>query len=250
MTKKYSPRSMPIITRQSYDVEKSPVAPSWMKEFANSLEKVSVEPMRNEPSLYDQISSIMGGTIKSKYPTVAAAVEDMKKRTGLEQYLNQTVANEGSQKKKAQLDIEKSKAYCDGCQTDDANCKCEEGCTCCLHCLLKKKTNSKEIELFKKLPQVKITVDNYLEDTRGNLPLPAVLQKIKSIHSIDVSDDSMWNDENFLRYLKDKSLEVKQKNPSSDANYSNLGKVPQFNDTDIDPSNTDALHSLMPTTGK
>ncbi len=242
---------MPLVTRQSYDIERSPVLPSWLRDFADSLEKSAVEPMRNEPTLYDQISSIMGGTSKSKYPTVAAAVEDMKKRTGLAQLLNQTVGSEKNQKKKANLDIEKAKAYCEGCKTDDANCKCPENCDCSVHCLLKKKTNgTNEIKVFKAVPKIKETVDNYLETTRGKMELPAIIPHIKSIHQGDVVDDSAWNDIEFLEYVKKKNLEERAKHPTNDNEFANLGKVPQFNDDDIDPSNTDALHSLMPATGK
>jgi len=250
MTKKYAPRSMPIITRESYSVERSPVMPSWMTEFAKSMEKVSVEPMRNEPTLYDQISSIMGGTSKSKYPTVAAAVEDMKKRTGLAQLINQTVASE-KVKKKAGLDIDKSKAYCDGCDRSDAECTCEEGCTCDVHCLLKKKSPSdNKIKLFEENPQIKTAIDNYIETTHGHVVLPATLQHIKSLFSGDVIDESDWKDGAFLNYLKDKILEIQGKFPSNDDNYSDLGKIQQVNDADIDPSNTNALHSLMPASNK
>ncbi len=238
---------MPLVTRQSYDVEKSPVMPSWLKDFANTLEKSAVEPMRNEPTIYDQISSIMGGTSKSKYPTVEAAVEDLKKRTGLAQLLNETVAKETPTKKRANLDIEKAKSYCEGCKTDDKNCKCQEGCDCSVHCLLKKKTNgTNEVKVFQEVPQVKATIDNYLEDTNGNMAIPAVVQHIKAIHAGDVIDDSAWNDESFLRYIKNKNLEVKKKHPTDDSNFTNLGKVPEFSDADIDPSNTDAFHSLAP----
>lgn len=243
---------MPLITRESYSVERSPVMPDWLKDFAATLDKKAVEPMRkHEPSLHDQISSIMGGT-KSRYASVEAAVEDYKTRTGLAQYNNKVTAkpNGATTKKKAQaFDAEKAKKYCDGCKSE--NCKCPDDCSCSVHCLLKKKSGTNDIKIFDQVPQIKKTIDNYIEDTKGNTVLPAIVQRVKSIHAGDVTDDSVWNDETFLRYINDKNIAEKKKYPNTDeAQYSNLGKVQQYSDTDIDPSNDDALHSLMPATFK
>lgn len=208
VTKKASPRTMPIITRESYSVEKSPVTPHWIDDFSNSLQKISVEPMRNsQQSIYDQISSIMGK--KSKYPTVEAAVEDMKERSGLTAYLMKVQSND----------------------EDVPN---------------KKRAQQNQIMIFKNHPQIKSTVDNYLEDTKGNLPIPAIVEKIKSIHKYDVADETDWDDPLFLKYINDKNIEINKKYPNHDNEHQNLGKMPIFNDSEIDPSNTDALHALNP----
>ncbi len=245
---------MPLITRESYSVDRSPADPDWLKDFAASLDKKAVEPMRNhEPTLHDQISSIMGGT-KPRYASVEAAVEDYKTRTGLAQYNNQVTAKttgKATTKKAQKFDAEKAKKYCDGCKSED--CKCADDCKCSVHCLLKKKTEGNtDVKIFGLVPQVKKTIDNYIEDTKGNTVLPAIVQKIKSIHESDVSgaDDSVWNEEPFLRYINDKNISEKKKYPTNETEYSNLGKMQQYNDNDIDPSNVDALHSLMPTTFK
>lgn len=204
--KKYSPRSMPAITRESYNVEKTPSnVPHWIDEFAKNLEKISVQPVRYEKSVYDQISSIMG--IKSKFSTVDAAVEDMKHRSGLTDYL-----------KKAQR----------GAKTT-------------------KKANVAEIALFKKLPQIKSTVDNYIEDSRGNLPIPSIVEKLKSIHKMEVADEADWDQPSLLQYINNKNVETKQKYPNLDSNYSNLGRITlNMENEKFDPSNTDAFHALTP----
>lgn len=206
--KKYSARSMPVITRESYNVEKAPALPNWMSEFADNLQKQSVESKQKaDKSIYDQISSIMGN--KSRYPTVEAAVEDMKERSGMKKFLDK-LQSQG--------------------QADGVNKKAEQS-----------------VKLFEKVPQLKDTADNYIEDTNGNLPIPAVVDKLKSIHRGDVVDDADWDDVNFLQYINNKSIEVRKQHLHEDHNFKNLGKLPTFTDEDIDPSNHDALHSLTPT---
>jgi hypothetical protein len=206
MTKKYANRSMPIITRQSYDVEQAPRLPNWIDEFASALEKQSVQSAKSDRSLFDQISSIMGR--KSKYTSVEAAVEDMKERSGMKKFQNdlQVKGTDSGSKKNAETNV----------------------------------------DLFKKVPQIKETVDNYITDTHGNLPLPAIVEWIKSIHRSDVVDQSDWDNPNFLRYLNEKNISEKKKYPNQDSSHSNLGKIPTFNDDEIDASNTDAFHILQP----
>lgn len=212
--KKYSGRSMPVITRESYNVEKAPRLPNWMDEFAANLEKQSTESQSKvNKSIYDQISSIMGN--KSKHPTVEAAVEDMKERSGMKDFLN--------------------KLQSQGKSESAVNKKAQSG------------ENNVEVKLFKDVPQLKETIDNYCEDTNGNLPIPAIVNKIKAIHKNDVVNDADWADDKFLHYINDKNIEVKKKHPTDNATYHNLGRQPTFKDEDIDPSNHDALHSLTPT---
>jgi hypothetical protein len=208
VNKKASPRTMPLITRESYNVEKSPVTPGWMDEFVSALQKSAVEPMRSsQPTIFDQISSIMGR--KSKHATVEAAVEDMKERSGLTAYLKvqSTEDNYANTKKRAQ---------------------------------------QAEIKLFKQVPQVKSTLDNYIDDSRGNLPIPAIVEQVKSIHKFDVPDDLAWDDPALMTYINNKNIEVKKKYPDQDAEQTTLGRNPNYTDEDMDPSNTDALHGLNP----
>ena len=205
--KKYAYRTLPLITRESYSVENSSTEPSWLRDFAKNLEKSSVESRKEieQRSLYDQISSIMGN--KSKYPTVEAAVEDMQERSGINAYWKQV---------KAQAE-----------QIKKAN------------------DSSEQVAMFNKCPQVKSTINNCIEDSRGNLPIPSLIERIKAIHRSDVSDAD-WDDPAFLKYLNDKNIEVKRKYPDVESNADSLGKLHHFDEEDIDASNRDAWHILMP----
>lgn len=68
------------------------VTPSWVNDYAEMLEKNSVQSVEKDRSMYDQISNIMNGN--SRFATVDEAVSDMKERTGLSVYLNQIAAAE------------------------------------------------------------------------------------------------------------------------------------------------------------
>lgn len=143
---------------------------------------------------------------KSKHSTVDAAVEDMKERSGLNHF---TKLQSHAQEK-----------------------------------VEKKSDNTPE--LFKTVPQLQMTATNYIESTRGNLPLPAIIDKLKTIHRSDVSNDAGWDDPKLIIWLNNKNIGEKKKHPNQDTNLHNLGKVPTFNDEEIDPSNDDALHALTP----
>jgi hypothetical protein len=69
---------------------------NWLKQLAKTLEKSAVQPKSVDSSMFDQINSIMNS--KSKYPSVAAAVEDMKERSGLKAYLDKLSANKAVKK--------------------------------------------------------------------------------------------------------------------------------------------------------
>ena len=200
---------MPVITRESYDVERRERLPSWMAEFADNLEKQSAQSKsKADKSIYDQISSIMG--TKPKYSSVEDAVNDMKERSGLNAFIRLQAS--------------------EGADTTE-----------------KKSNQPKILEL---VPQLAQTAENYIESTNGNLPIPAIVDKLRSIHRDDVTDDSAWDDEDFLRFLNNLNIKTKQKHPDQELSFRDLGKLPIFTDDDADPSNADALHALMPVTNK
>ena len=164
-------RTNPIVSRQSYVAERSDTNPDWVKDFENNLEKVAVQPKAKDSSLFDQINAIIGGT-KSKHQTVEAAVEDMKKRSGLTEYLDKI----------------KSSSH-------------EHATT---------KNASEEPGLFSKLPHAKNTIENYCSDTNGNLPVPAIVEKIRSIHKNDGCNDEDFDDPKLLVYINNKNIEHKK----------------------------------------
>lgn len=205
----YSKRTQPIVRREGQND-----SDDWISDFARHVDsqfgKQSVESKSNADSIYDQISSIIRGN-KPKYPSVEAAVKDMRERTGFASFTKQLQAEkEKEQKKTASEHI--------------------------------------DVEMFKKNPQVKQTIDNYIRDTRGNLLVPEILDRIKSIHSKDVADNAEWTSPSLLTYIHKRNKEEKALHPDVDS-YNQLGKV-DFHNNEIDPSNTDALHILNPTQNK
>ena len=83
MSNKYN-RHQAVISRNS---EMELDEDHWLNQFQKKLiEKDAVQPKSVDRSLFDQINSIMNN--KSKYPSVAAAVEDMKERSGLSAFLD------------------------------------------------------------------------------------------------------------------------------------------------------------------
>jgi hypothetical protein len=201
-------RHQSVVSRHS---EQNIDEDNWLSRFQKTLEKSAVQPRSVDDSLFNQINSIMNG--KSKYSTVADAVEDMKQRSGLTDYLNRIskISNTEVNTKTAQ-----------------------------------DKVNDPTPAVIQKVPAIKQTIENYIRDTRGNLPVPAVIDKIKSIHHNDVTNSGDWDDEKLLRYVSHLNLKAKQNNPSIYQNHSNLGTRDTMSDSEIDPSNTDAFHALNP----
>lgn len=190
----------------------------WLKQFQKTLEKGAVQPKTQE-SFFDQINSIMNGS-KSKYPSVAAAVEEMKERSGLMAYLNKVKASEEKPENMPKKASDNQQA-------------------------IDKKIKMMPI-VIKKCPHIKNTLENYIRDTKGNLPVPAIIDKIKSIHQSDVSDAKDWDDDNLIRLVSGMNLKAKQDNPDMFQQDHNLGTRDEMNESEIDPSNTDAFNALNP----
>lgn len=184
---------------------------SYLDEFQKNLNKISVQPYRHE-NVYEQINSIINGS-KPKYSSVEDAVKDMQDRSGITAHQD-----------KIKVLAEKIKtAACNHCAED-----------------------KNEVKLFKTHPQIKNTFDNFITDTKGNLPIPSIIDRVKSIHNKDVDDNSAWDDESLIRYINDKGTSVKKDNPDTNYNDFNLGHVPKYEERDIDKSNQDALFCLNP----
>ena len=207
-------RHQSVVSRQ---VDDNIDGDHWFKQFEKNLQKGAVQPRNVDQSLFDQINTIMN--TKSKYPSVEAAVDDMKERSGLTAYLDKiskTSIPEKSETKKIASD-----------QND----------------VFEKKVVPIVIE---KCPAIRNTLENYIRDTKGNLSLPAIIDKIRSIHQGDVSDAKDWDDDKLLHLVSRLNLQAKKDNPAVYENYSNLGTHEEMNDSEIDPSNVDAFHSLNP----
>jgi hypothetical protein len=214
-------RHQSVVTRTSDDQIDDD---HWLKQFAKSLEKDAVQSRQVDQTLFHQINTIMN--TKSKYPSVAAAVEDMKERSGLTAYLNKI--NKTSEVEPVTTSKTSSKVKA---ASDSNNA-------------VKKKVDVTPI-VIRKFPGIQTTLENHIKDSKGNLSIPAIIDKIRSIHQKDVSDAKDWEDDKLMLLVSKLNLDAKKNNPNSYDNFSNLGKREQSND-DIDPSNSDAFHSLNP----
>jgi len=189
------------------------IASDIERSLAAHFDRQAVQP-RSE-NIYDQISSIINGT-KSKYSSVDEAVMDMQERSGFSAHQKMS-NNYFQQKKEAQAQNS-----------------------------VKDEQSAKGPQIFEIKPNIKDTFDNYITDTRGNVSVPAVFDRVRNIHKNEV-DDSLWNDDVLTEYVSNKCDEAKKSNPNTDEVQSqNLGKMTNFNDSDIDISNSDALHALSP----
>lgn len=195
----------------------------WLKQFEKNLQKGAVQP-RTPNSLYDQINSIMNGT-PSKYPSVQAAVDDMMQRSGLSNYLKTSENDKGNKKVATDQNNDFDKTLPVEQKQQDANTP----------------------DVIREHPAILKTLENHIKSTRGNLPVPAIIDKLHSIHRTDVPQDKMWDDDKLIRLVSKLNLQAKKNNPASYEDYNNLAVGDRDTaDSDVDPSNTDAFNALMP----
>jgi hypothetical protein len=209
-------RHQPVISRY---VDENIDGEHWLNQFEKKLHKDAVQPRSVDHSLFDQINSIMNNRSTSRYTSVEAAVEDMKARSGLTAYLEKDFSKVSTEES-----VSNKKTASDKNDKQD------------------KTTPS----IMIKCPAVKQTLENYIRDTKGNLPIPAIIDKIRSIHQGDVSDAKDWDDEKLIRLVSKLNLGAKRDNPEVFQNYQNLGKREQMSESDFDQSNVDVFHSLNP----
>lgn len=203
-------RYQPAITRNS---DENVSEDHWLKQFEKSLQKDAVQP-RAQQSLFEQINSIMNQS--SKHSSVEAAVEDMKERSGLTAYLKQSDVESTEVVKKASDDNQTSEK------------------------------KSKLPLVIQKFPSILKTLQNCIRDSKGNLPIPAIIERVRSIHQNDVSDAKDWDQDDLMYLVSQLNLDAKTSNPSNYENHNNLGGRDSLSDSEVDPSNTDAFFALNP----
>lgn len=173
-------------------------------EFAEILKKRSVqsydEVKEKHEAEQEQLKNILHGH-KPRYPSVAAAVEDLKKRTGLNEYLKQIAAK-----------------------------------------INNTKIASEEPKVFSVDPNIKSSIDSLVERRRGNIDIIAVISECAEKNKID----SNLIDDNLKKYIAEKILDVKKRNPSEQFD-DNLYVKEDTSLEDKDPSNDDMFANM---TGK
>ena len=115
-----------------------------------------------------------------------------------------------------------------------------------LYDLLHKKEASADPEIFKKIPQMKTFIDNFVEDRPG-ISVEAVIHDMIKINDIranlpektDVPDD-------VKVYISNKIKEIKLNNPKKDLNNLDLGKMDLSVDDGISSDN-DPFKGCEPT---
>lgn len=234
MSNKYS-RHQSIINREAdAHIDED----HWLKQFEKNLQKSAVQSRRVDDSLFNQINSIMNN--KSKYTSVSSAVEDMMQRSGLTDHLKninkvsqeeaKTITASDPTFEEAELEVMKYAKKVEKAKK--------------LHKSVEKVKDLPLPKVIKEVPSILKTLENYIESTKGNLDIVAILEKVKDIHKSDVSNANDWDDENLLRLISDKKLK-EQINKVDDREHHNLGRpdtsIDNFND-----SNTDAFSALMP----
>ncbi len=187
----------------------------WLRQFEKNLEKNAVQPRRVDQSMFDQINAVINK--KSKYTSVAAAVEDMMQRSGLTSYLKNV--------KQSEQEITNKKIAGPISESD-----------------IKHLNN---VLVLKERPEILNTIKNFISSTKGNLSLPAILEKIKSIHRKDVSEDKYWEDENLLKLINELNLKEKASNSNMQGEMQ-LGRSQDNNQLSSDELNSDYFSSLMP----
>ena len=196
----------------------------WLKQFEDKLQKTSVQPRSQDVS--DEINSIMRNS-KSRYPSVQAAVDDMMHRSGLSSYLDTVKTSEENTDKQPKKTAQNQAPQSGQTQPAPA-------------------VDPKTPDILVQKPSIMKTLQNIIQQSHGNIPVPAVISRLHGLHAQDVSDENAWDDEKLIRLVSKMNLEAKTDNPGSYDNYDNLGRGDNAADSEIDASNTDAFNILMP----
>lgn len=187
----------------------------WFKQFEKNLQKAAVQPKKIDDSMFNQINSVINRN--SKYTSVGAAVEDMMHRSGLTEYLkNVKVSEQEELKKKVASPISESDVK-----------------------------DLQSVLILKERPDILNTIKNVISSTKGNLTLPAIIEKIKKIHRSDIAEDKYWEDENLYRLVSKLNLKEKA-NSVNQSESSELGRTQIGEQLGSNELNSDYFASLMP----
>ena len=100
---------------------------------------------------------------------------------------------------------------------------------------------------IKKTANLVQALTNITESTKGNMPIIAIVFKLKDIFKNHNIPDNFWESKKLHEIISKLNLKEKSKNNKDDNDSFSIGKLESF-DVDSNDSNTDAFHSLMPAT--
>lgn len=182
----------------------------WFVSFEEQLTKQAVKSKKEDDSLFNQINGIINNAKNGTHRSVEDKVKEMQERSG---YLSYSSVPSGGFSNKVADNEE-----------------------------VKKNSKPRILMLY---PQIELTINNYINDTNGTQSLPAILSHIRNIHKKDTNEDNLWEAEDLIKFI-DKLNGNKNSEKNNDS--SNLGKLDRQDHKDVDPSNYDVFHSLMPVT--
>lgn len=208
------------ITRNDYCDKDTSDRVDWLDEFAKKLAnkeklpppKSAVEAarMRDQQSLLDQISSIMGN--KAVHSSVESVVQEMQERTGLKEYLRR--------QSNAQLPGKKT-AAAEVFQNFSQNIR-------------------NNIVNF---------IKNRIETHRGLVALPAIQEEILSTFKRDGVQEQDVNTPEMANFINQLIIVEQKKSPTTDVFDVNMGRGVGVKDmNDDDGENSDFFRGLLPTT--
>lgn len=177
---------------------------TWLSSFIENLNKISVESRKS--TIYNEVSSILGN--KSKYSTVDEAVKDLQHRTGLLAYLSKISSN----------------------KTKNKTAEKEQ----------KKEIANKEPEVFKKCPELKIFIENFVT-TRPGVAIHAVVSSIPRSLKDKFKEKDL--DDDVLIYINDLIVKTNKDTHFNNDIDHNLGKAIVENDVQ---ENDDLFARLSP----
>lgn len=199
----------PVFSRDSESSD-----PEWFIDYANKLDKLAVQPVEKDRSMFDQISEIMGS--KSKFSTVEDAVKDMRERTGLNKFLSvaaQTI--ESNVKTASDDDLEVS------LPSDDEIPK-----------------------LFNEHPHIEKYINKYISSRKGHTSIASLLSEISRLFK--EVDSAHLDDKVLKNFISNKIIEERELNPNNENfDVEMLGAVDKGNEQEYE-ANNDAFSSLVP----
>lgn len=218
----------------------------WLNRVKENLEKGAVKPRVND-DIYNQISSIMN--TQSKFKSVDAAVEDMKRRSGFAAHVENISkqSNDSTTKKiaKEEHKLDKIKKH-----LEDALNLVNEELEVYEDKVSEKQYNSKkeigeskisEPKVFKYNSEIKKTLENMVQDSAGTMDAVIIKEKLTRMYGKDVPDPAIWEDRNFLDYIMKLNNST---NKQEEHEHHNLGRRDM--NEEVDTGNTDFMAGLMP----